>query len=319
MLLELVENLNRLLAEAEEHDDTYEILDLSGLFTLSEEEVEVLSNYKGHYLYLNGLRILSDGAAKALENFVRRDLSRGDYPARLYLNGITSLSAGLAHLVCEFQGTEDFSDNTISLVEIDYSKLTSLSREAADCFYSFKGTLELNGLSELSDGIAQALGNHKGHLSLNGLSRLSDEAAKALGQHKGGIELNGLTDISYEAAKAFACLEGMLSLLGITQLSDDKIRALTGLETRREDGDIAYFKSDFGYKCTLQLGLNSPLSKEAAEAFGQYKGMVLNLPNVESLSPEAARALANFSGRLHLPALDPNLPRENTVSYYRKG
>jgi hypothetical protein len=149
-----------------------------------------LAQHKGRRLYLNGLTTLSAEAATAL----------AQHKGALFLNGLTTLSAEAATALAQHEGRE----------------------------------LALDGLTTLSDETAKALAQYKGDLSLNGLSTLSDEAAKALAQHKDRLFLESISfSLTADSALAWAALfRGQLA--GITALdSPDSVAIAKALATRK--------------------------------------------------------------------------------------
>lgn len=118
----------------------------------------------------------------------------------LYLGEVTSLSAGAAKLLAQYNHY------------LDLEGLTFLSDAAAEELARHQSYLNLSGLTFLSDAAAQALARHQGDLNLGGLTSLSDAAARTLAQHKGYLCLSGVASLSDTAAQALAQHQGELDL-----------------------------------------------------------------------------------------------------------
>jgi hypothetical protein len=118
----------------------------------------------------------------------------------LYLGEVTSLSAGAAKLLAQYQ-------NYLGL-----EGLADLSDAAAQELAQHQSYLNLSGLTSLSDAAAQALSRHQGDLNLGSLTSLSDATARALAQHKGYLCLHGVSSLSDVAAQSLAQHQGKLDL-----------------------------------------------------------------------------------------------------------
>lgn len=167
-------------------------------------------------LDLEGLKSLSDGAAKALSK----------YKGKLNLGCLESLPDSPGHIA--------LVRKLVNLNEIlDLQYLTSLSDAAAEVLSNHEGELYLRGLKSLSDIAAEALSNHQGGLlCLDGLTSLSDAAAEAFGKHVGVLLLDGLKSLSDAAVEALRYHEGALVLDDLISLSDAAYEALSEREGR---------------------------------------------------------------------------------------
>ena len=176
---------------------------LDGLRSLDVESAQALSQFKGSELYLNGLTSLDAESAKALSQF----------QGSLYLNGLTSLDAETAQALSLFQGWDLYLNG-----------LTSLDAETAKALSQFKGgELYLNGLTSLDAETAQALSRFQRMLILDGLTSLDAETAQALSQFKGNeLSLPGLRSLDVESAKALSQFQGgKLYLNGLQNLAPE--------------------------------------------------------------------------------------------------
>jgi hypothetical protein len=310
------------VAQAEQLAQQEGDLTLDGLVVISDDVAEVLAQHAGGALSLNGLKTLSDRAAAALarhEDYVSLEaLTRLTNPAlaaklaphtcfknlvELSVDAVRaiaatedpccefknfqSLSAELAaELSCvkgylAFDGLRELSLDTAVLLAKSESYLrlgglATISEDVARALAQHKGGLELPGLTSLSDRVARELGQHCDHLHLDGCTFLSATAAGALAVHKGLISLNGLGSLSAAAAKAFAPHDDMLSLDGMASIADD-----TGRELAKHRGG-------------LSLGGLTVLTDAALQSLSQFRGWVLKLDGLTSLSPKQATMLARY-------------------------
>ena len=116
---------------------------------------------------------------------------------------------------------EEMGDN------IDLTKMTSISDEAAELLSNHHDYLELDGITELSDSAAESLSRHQGSLDLGGLTELSDSAVESLSKHQGALYLNELTELSDSAAESLSKHQGDLILSSLTELSDSAVESLS--------------------------------------------------------------------------------------------
>ena len=92
-------------------------------------------------------------------------------------------------------------------------EVTSLSAGAAKVLAQYEEHyLGLEGLTSLSDAAAQELAQHQGYLNLSGLASLSDASAQALARQQGSLNLGSLISLSDAAAQALARYQGELHL-----------------------------------------------------------------------------------------------------------
>jgi hypothetical protein len=176
-------------------------LSLGGLSSLSESQLDILSQYQWN-LSLNGLKTLSVRVAERL----------GKHKTGLELNGLKNLSDKAAEVLCKLE-----------LDQLILDGLTSLSDTLANNLSKHPGRLSLNGVTSLSDAAAKRLSKHKGWLSLNGLTVLSSSVAESLAQHWGNLDLAGLRSLTDNAAKGLSKHHHVFSidLSGLTTLTDE--------------------------------------------------------------------------------------------------
>jgi hypothetical protein len=204
----------------------------------------------------------------------------------------------------------------------DTNKITSLTVEQAKRLVAevkVQG-LSLNGLATLDAKTAKALAESRGSsLSLNGLTTLDADTAKALAGFKGNmLALQGLTSLDTDSAKALAGFRGRYLLL-------DGLRTLDALaaEALAEHGGCISVRVQDKFFASNPLtpktakawawlsdgnlsdvtALDSPAAVEIVGILASRKGQVqLSLPKLKRVSPEVAKALADFKGtslRLH--------------------
>lgn len=249
-------------------------------------------------LPLNGLESVDAETAEALAGYTR---------GPLFLDGLSTISEEAATKLAQRKEGGFLTLNG----------LTTLPEGTAKALAQYKYGLALNGLTEISADTAKALSQHENWLYLNGLTTLSDEAAKALTQHDGQIlSLRGLVTLSDEAAKGLSQYKGMLGVGDQVfptgkPLTADRARpwlellggelpAITTLDTPES---TAIAQALAASKSPIVLPNLTSISDEAAEALAQQKGGYLSLDGLTTLSGRAAKALAQHKGRLFLHGL----------------
>lgn len=104
---------------------------------------------------------------------------------------------------------------------LDLEFVHSLTLAAADQLAKHRGTLKLNGLTELRSKLARSLRWHEGRLELNGVHELTEAAAAHIARHVGDLSLNGLRDLPQFVARHLAHHRGTLTLNGVRSLNED--------------------------------------------------------------------------------------------------
>jgi len=189
--------------------------------------------------------------------------------------------------------------------------LATLTPEVAEVLVEPAGGLSLNGLTELSPQTAAVLAKHKpiggfgyADLRLNGLKTISPAAAEALAAHQGMVMLHSLEKLdSLPLAKKLAAQWGELRL-GLTELSPEIAAELAKNEGVAEDKTrpgVVHRRADRA-SSVLRLDNLQSLSPNAAEALAGHKG-VLVLNGLVALEPAVAASLAKRSGTLVLNGL----------------
>ena len=120
------------------------------------------------------------------------------------LNVPQSISDALYEALYELCEDDEF--------DLYLGEVTSLSAGAAKLLAQYEHYLDLGGLASLSDAVAQELAHHQGYLILSGLTSLSDASAQALARHRGSLNLGSLSSLSDAAAQALARYQGDLHL-----------------------------------------------------------------------------------------------------------
>jgi hypothetical protein len=276
-----------------------QVFSFAGLTELSEDTAAALSwsweaDNSGRHnrnLFLDGVRALSPGTARALRPFTglslngltslsadeARDLMPGGW-GRLSLDGLTSLSPDVAEI---------FRKNFV--FDLSINGVRHLNPDTAAALFSAKSdgvkVLSLNGLTTLSPQTAQAL--VVPNLSLNGLTSLSLETAQAIVVPN--LSLDGVSVLDPDTAAALVAASGVqsLSLNGVSHLNPDTAAALVAASGFEDRDGIRFLRLN---------GLTS-LSPEVALALASGRLDRLDLNSITTLSPEAARALARLFGR----------------------
>lgn len=204
-----------------------------------------------------------------------------------------------------------------SVVAQDVSKLKSLTVEKARELVAQKPVTRagldgrfwpFDSLTSLSPEVAAVLAEVNIPLSFNGLTEISPETAAALAKHpanaKAGfahLRLNGVKRLSPEAAAALAAHEGKVLLYSLEQLDSLPLAQRIGNET----GEIRLGLATLTPEIAAELAKNKGTMNFRPNGYGRVDraASVLRLDNIESLSPEAAEALAAHEGLLVLNGL----------------
>lgn len=124
-------------------------------------------------------------------------------------------------------------------------------------------------------------------LSLGGLVEISPEVAELLSGFRGScLKLDGLTELDPEVAAILARFPKLLSLGGIKTLSVETAKALA-----RHQGE-------------LMLDGLLYLPKVVAKEIFRHQGTLLTFESLRFLSDGAAKALAEYRGKLEIPIVE---------------
>ena len=286
------------------------VIDLSGLSDLSPKEAESLSRHKGDLvlngltemsteiawrlsehnggtLYLEGLKVLSQGAAMFLRR--HRDLrvtleSLPESIRWIFTPGADSSTDEIMSLVTDMWGTLSSKHRNEVKRILCFNKATILTEAIVDELLA-KNNFECIGeFTKVADGAAQKLAKHEGEIELSGLTELSDAAAESLSKHEGALYLSDLTELSDAAAESLSKHEGELFLGGLTELSDAAAESLS-----KHSGE-------------LSLSSLTEISDAAAESLSKHEG-ALYLSDLTELSDAAAESLSKHEGELFLGGL----------------
>lgn len=289
---------------------------LSGLESLDAETAAVLADYDEGPLFLDGLTELSPEAARALKAFKGGPRTYASFGQCLSLAGLETLSPEAAEELAAFPGEALFL-GVRELPEASFRRLMKFRRRlylprlaripagAAESMADYRGPgLSILGLTTLSIEEARVLAGlgNRWNGRLPNVKNLSPETAAVLAGFKVEnkvankvvrLELDGAT-LSDEALAEAGLFPGILLLRGLTAdtLSDGKLAAL------------AEFNG-----AALGLGGVAVLPPELAEQIATtFTTKFLFLDDVTELSPEAARALAEFPGQVSLNGLTEASP-----------
>lgn len=199
--------------EAIEDDAARELPFLLGTFRESGFEIDPEKPVPPQWLFLQGLRSLSDTSAEGLSRHF----------GFLGLSGLRVLTANAAGAFSSHQGTLHLCGIT-SLPDADIEQLsdhrgylglgglTSLTEAAATSLARHLDVLDLSGLVELPDLLAKSLSAHCGTLHLYGLRTLSDKAVSALFRVKGDLYFSKTIDVSVAGKDLFFKRHGVYGL-----------------------------------------------------------------------------------------------------------
>jgi hypothetical protein len=209
----------------------------------------------------------------------------------------------------EAQAREVMAKKPVNVGSIDggfasFDALTTLTPEVAEVLVQYEGALSFNGLTDLSPEVAAVLAKHppgKGFgfadLRLNGLKVISPQAAEALAAHPGKVLLYALEKLdSLPLAQKLTRQWGELRL-GISELSAPIAAELAkhrGTEEDKTRPGVIFRRQD-GAASVLRLDNLESLTPDAAEALAAHEG-VLVLNGLSALPPAVAASLARRVG-----------------------
>ena len=185
-------------------EDTNEIKTLT-----AEQAADLMANFLGHQLKLNGLT--------SIDKDVAAELAKLEGYRYLSLCGLTSIDKDVAQELSNFKGNE-----------LSLDGLTSIDKDVAEELAKIKGeALNLRGLTSLDKDVAQGLAKFDGWLSLNGLTSIDKDVAKELATFEGQLDLSGLISIDKDVAQELAKFKGgYLNLNGLTSINKDVLKIL---------------------------------------------------------------------------------------------
>jgi hypothetical protein len=251
-----------------------------------------------------------------IQEFHRSMLSGRELPQRelCELVSLCSLSVKIPDLVQLTLEEARLLSKHVGILSLP--ALKTISPEVARELVKHAGLVELDGLEHCSPALAEALMTGGCGLSLGGLTSLTVELAQIFSSRNTttpergntGMRLAGLAGLNLEAARALNKYPGCLSL-GCPTLTAEVAQALvaengytlTLSQLTELPADLAAALSEF--PGDLRLPAVESLCPEAAKAIASHRGDVLALNGVRSMSPEVAQCLAGHRGTLGLYGL----------------
>jgi hypothetical protein len=249
-------------------------LDLGKLkeIPLSVAQIFVSKNSKLTEIQLDSVKTISPEVAECLSKLKDNVSLKGivDFPDA---NGGELLAKKLAKMIGAFYS-------------ISFPNLKKINLEILNLLLKNNGGVEL-GIEELTPEIATALSTYKGNkksgrnkISLCRVSSLQENALDELLKFKGDLHLDNITELSESVAGKLSKFNGGISLSGLYKI-DSKIAGFLG----SHPGDF------------LSIGLSELKDPLVAQELAKYKGC-LDLPEIQSISDEAAEALSKFKGKM---------------------
>jgi hypothetical protein len=280
------------------------LLSLNGLHTIDAESALALTSTIGLSLELNGLEEITPQVATALarSGYLRlnalkpgSDVIRelGNRSGSLELNALESLDVESAtHLVKQ---ASPLSLNGVKSVSFEVAKVLAASR----------ASISMEGLEELSVDSQNEFAKHTGGWRFQSLRSLqSTMLAENLAGQEVGVALPKLEDVSIDCLSILATSKWSVSL-GIRELTVEQAQALSRCNSRLSLTRISQLTKeqiDILLQCPAKLefrGLSELLDARLAERLAKDASRMLRIDQVESLSGEAAAAIA--TGKHILP------------------
>lgn len=250
-----------------------------------------LTHFKGCGLDFTGLETISPDALKALVAHFKQ-----------------SLTLGLHQLTCE----QSKVLSEAGLNSLAFSRLTTISSEAAYWLHKSNATLLFEALETLSAETAAVLLNEfHGIVAFEKLQVNSVELASALATHHSDLYLDGVRELLPEIAERLFQHQGeLLALTGLKAISLETARKIThgeksctnlsslwlGLETL--DNETAELLANL--KRGISFFYLSEMSEDIARIFSTARCTWLNFNNDIKLDQSAKEALFAFPRDLNL-------------------
>ncbi len=280
-----VERAHKLVQDIQE-TSRWGILQLSRTYEMSPEAASALAEFRGEMLIL-GLRSLTPDVAAALAK---------SQAATLWLHSVTSVSPETAAAIVTLRGHLVLT----SLAELDSVPL-------AEKLAARPEALSFPYLKTITPEIAEALARNVRSLTLSGLTAVSPEVEGKLAETVGALSLPNLTSLdSLRLTKKLAA-SGLVLLPKVAKLSTEQAKLFTQakgtgsffgglfLSLPAMTEEVAVVLAENTKPINLTLVGNGPLSNEALTILLTSR-MNLQLQDVESLSPEQTRIVAEALG-----------------------
>jgi len=184
-----------------------------------------------------------------------------------------------------------------SSLPVKIPDLVQLTLEEARLLSKHVGILLLPALRDITPEVACELVKHAGPVELDGLEHCSPALAEALMTGGCGLSLGGLTTLTVGLTQIFSSRNTTTPERGNTGM---KLAGLAGL-------DLAAARVMNKYPGCLLLGCPT-LTPEAAQALVQKNGYTLTLSRLTELPADLAAALSESPGDLRLPAVESLCP-----------
>ena len=193
------------------------------------------------------------------------------------------------HELCELVSQCSLSVKIPDLVQLTLEEARLLSKHV--------GILLLPALKDIKPEVARELVRHFGPVELDGLEHCSPALAEALMTGVCGLSIGGLTTLPVELAQIFSSRNTSKPERGNTGM---RLAGLAGL-------DLEAARALNKYPGCLSLGCPT-LTAEVAQALVAGNGYTLTLSRLAHLQADVAEALSESPGDLCLPAVESLSP-----------
>ena len=223
--------------------------------------------------------------------------------------------------------------------DLNLDGLTTLSAESAKGLARYSGPLSLNGLRKIDPEVEKILalrtlkGTYLQVTELQGLEVLESatlaQILVAAGEYHGDdVYFSRLRRLSPAAAAILANAECGVGFSGHVQLDP----ALNDILCGCKNGLKFFGRKHLTLKHVLGLGAGGPmhegtlmfgavrqLDADAAAELAKYPGSAIRFSSLETISPEAAEALAPYRGELYIQSVLKHAPETAVVLAKRSG
>lgn len=266
-------------------------LTLAALETLSPEVAAGLSEPRSDDRHRGAEIILS--AVRHIDSDAARELAR--YVGSVSLPAIESISADAAAALVNHSG-----------VVLRLDGLQHVSPEVASVLVKAQRTWLYLGINSLTPEIAEILADCNSHLSFTGIDSLPVESARALVRHRRSLDF-GKARITPEVAEVLLDHQGLIGVSLAKRLEpgvgDVLARHRFDLGLGLEEIDsVALARKIFSeYGASSSVRRLQTMSPEIAAEYARWHPG--SLESLDTLSVEAARALAKDTRDSNLPAI----------------
>jgi hypothetical protein len=288
--------------------NTQGLLSLNGLRTIDAESARALTSTSGMSVELNGLVEITPQVAAGLarSSYLRLNALK---PGSEVIRELGNRSGALQLNSIDFLDVESATHLVKHASPLSLNGVKSVSFEVAQVLAASGALISMEGLEELSVDSQEEFAKHTGGWRFQSLRSLrSTMLAENLAGQEVGVALPKLEDVSIDCLSILATSKWFVSL-GIRELTVEQAQSLSRCNSRLSLTRIPRLTKeqiDILLQCPAKLefpGLSELLDARLAERLAKDASRMLRIEQVESLSGEAAAAIATGKHIIPLPKL----------------